>query len=73
MIASPGSDVYSSEEPQAAFHARIAFCMDIRNEAQRAMRYEMRPQNHSFEEANEAREKQEQELQAVLDDDEADF
>ena len=73
VIASPGSDVYSSEEPQAAFHARIAFCMDIRNEAQRAMRYEMRPQNHSFEEANEAREKQEQELQAVLDDDEADF
>lgn len=73
VIASPGSDVYSTEEPQAAFHARIAFCMDIRNKAQRAMRYEMRPQRHSFEEANEAREKQEQELQAVLDDDEADF
>ena len=26
------ADVYSSEEPQAAYHARIAFCMDIHNE-----------------------------------------
>jgi hypothetical protein len=25
-------DVYSTDEPQAAFHARIAFCMDIHNE-----------------------------------------
>lgn len=62
VVAAAGADVYSTDEPLAAFHARIAFCMDVRNEAQRAMRYQMRPQHHSFEEANEAREKQEQEL-----------
>lgn len=25
-------DIYSTEEPQAAFHARVAFCLDIHNE-----------------------------------------
>lgn len=27
------ADVYSTQEPQKAFHARIAFCLDIHNEA----------------------------------------
>ena len=30
---------YSTREPQAAFHARIAFCLDAHNEAVRALRY----------------------------------
>ncbi len=25
-------DVYSTGEPQSAFHARVAFCLDIHNE-----------------------------------------
>ena len=25
-------DIYSTEEPQSAFHARVAFCLDIHNE-----------------------------------------
>ena len=29
------ADVYSTPEPQAAFHARIAFCLDLHNEATR--------------------------------------
>jgi 26S proteasome regulatory subunit N3 len=33
------SDVYVTKEPQEAFHARTAFCMDIHNEAVKAMRY----------------------------------
>jgi 26S proteasome regulatory subunit N3 len=32
-------DVYSTEEPQAAFHRRIKFCLDIHNEAVKALRY----------------------------------
>jgi len=32
-------DIYSTQEPQAAFHARIAFCLDTHNEAVKAMRY----------------------------------
>lgn len=26
------ADVYSTQEPQKAFHARIAFCLDIHND-----------------------------------------
>jgi 26S proteasome regulatory subunit N3 len=33
-------DIYSTDEPQAAFHARVAFCLDIHNEAVKAMRFE---------------------------------
>jgi 26S proteasome regulatory subunit N3 len=36
------SDIYSTGEPQSAFHARIAFCLDLHNEAVKAMRYEVR-------------------------------
>ena len=25
-------DIYSTNEPQQAFHARVAFCLDIHNE-----------------------------------------
>jgi 26S proteasome regulatory subunit N3 len=34
------TDVYVTKEPQEAFHARTAFCMDIHNEAVKAMRYD---------------------------------
>ena len=39
MHSSDATDVYSTGEPQAAFHARIAFCLDTHNEAVKAMRY----------------------------------
>ena len=29
-------DIYSTDEPQAALHARVAFCLDIHNEVCRA-------------------------------------
>mmetsp|Transcript_4129 Transcript_4129/g.6303 ORF Transcript_4129/g.6303 Transcript_4129/m.6303 type:complete len:502 (+) Transcript_4129:44-1549(+) len=32
-------DLYATDEPQKAFHRRITFCLDIHNEAVRAMRY----------------------------------
>ena len=72
VTAAHGLDVYATDEPQAAFHARIAFCMDVHNEAQRAMRYDSKPQRE-WDDANELRERQDQELQAVLEDDEMDF
>jgi hypothetical protein len=34
------TDVYSTTEPQAAFHARIAYCLDLHNDAIKAMRFE---------------------------------
>jgi 26S proteasome regulatory subunit N3 len=32
-------DLYSTDEPQRAFHKRIAFCLDVHNEAVKSMRY----------------------------------
>lgn len=39
MYSKETADIYSTQEPQAAFHARIAFCLDTHNEAIKAMRY----------------------------------
>jgi len=33
------TDIYSTEEPQKAFHRRIVFCLDVHNEAVKSMRY----------------------------------
>ena len=32
MLSKEVTDIYSTEEPQSAFHARVAFCLDIHNE-----------------------------------------
>ena len=32
-------DIYMTSEPQAAFHQRICFCLEVRNEAVKAMRF----------------------------------
>ena len=72
MTTAHAADAYVTDEPQAAFHARIAFCMDVHNEAQRAMRYDPRPQQE-WDDANAVRERQEQELQAALEEDDMDF
>jgi len=40
MVSREQQDVYSSAEPAEAFHARVAFCLDLHNEAVKAMRFE---------------------------------
>lgn len=72
LIAGSARDVYSSVEPAAAFHARIAFCMDVHNEAIRAMRYETLA-TLQLDDADKQRERQELEMQAALEDDGMDF
>jgi 26S proteasome regulatory subunit N3 len=64
--------VYLTAEPQAAFHARIAFCMDVHNEAVRAMRFAP-GERHRFDDATKLRGRQEQELQAALEEDDMEF
>ena len=32
MTSKDTVDVYATSEPQSAFHARVAFCLDIHNE-----------------------------------------
>lgn len=51
MASREVADIYSTAQPQAAFHARIAFCMDIHNEAVKAMRFEPDAHRHQLESA----------------------
>ena len=63
-------DVYSTEEPQQAFHKRITFCLDVHNEAVKAMRYPPDAYKKELESAEERmqREKQDEELQKELEE-----
>ncbi|KAG2501927.1 hypothetical protein HYH03_000425 [Edaphochlamys debaryana] len=67
-------DVYSTCEPQAAFHARIAFCLDLHNEAIKAMRFEPDAHRRKAEstEALQERLAAEQELAKALEEDDGD-
>jgi len=68
MSTSEASDIYSTLEPQQAFHSRIMFCLNLHNEAVKAMRYS--PNEHKdsaeTEEARKERLQQEQELASAL-------
>lgn len=65
-------DVYSTHEPQLAFHKRISFCLNIHNDAVKAMRFPPDAHKKEFETAEERRERlaQEQELAQSLADEE---
>jgi len=39
LISKDPTDVYSTLEPQAAFHKRITFCLNVHNDAVKAMSY----------------------------------
>eukprot|EP00262_Sarcandra_glabra_P015022 TRINITY_DN454_c0_g1_i1.p1 TRINITY_DN454_c0_g1~~TRINITY_DN454_c0_g1_i1.p1 ORF type:complete len:482 (+),score=57.73 TRINITY_DN454_c0_g1_i1:2-1447(+) len=74
MVSKETGDVYSTNEPQTAFNSRIAFCLNMHNEAVRALRFP--PNSHKEKESAEKRrerQQQEQELAkhiAEEDDDE---
>ncbi|KAL4358713.1 hypothetical protein AHAS_Ahas08G0004900 [Arachis hypogaea] len=74
MVSKETGDIYSTNEPQLAFNSRIAFCLNMHNEAVRALRFP--PNTHKEKESAEKRrerQQQEQELAkhiAEEDDDE---
>ncbi|GKV23991.1 hypothetical protein SLEP1_g33653 [Rubroshorea leprosula] len=74
MLSKETGDIYSTNEPQAAFNSRIVFCLNMHNEAVRALRFP--PNSHKEKESAEKRrerQQQEQELAkhiAEEDDDE---
>ncbi|CAA0807728.1 26S proteasome non-ATPase regulatory subunit 3 homolog A [Striga hermonthica] len=74
MVSKETGDIYSTNEPQSAFNSRIAFCLNMHNEAVRDLRF---PPNTDKEkesaEKRRERQQQEQELAKVIaeeDDDE---
>lgn len=53
MLSKETGDIYSTTEPQAAFDFRIAFCLNMHNEAIRALRYP--PNSHKEKESAQKR------------------
>lgn len=75
MVSRETGDIYSTNEPQIAFNSRIAFCLNMHNEAVRALRF---PPNSDKEkesaEKRRERQQQEQELaQHIAEEDDDDF
>ncbi|XP_045208073.1 26S proteasome non-ATPase regulatory subunit 3-like [Mercenaria mercenaria] len=66
-------DVYKTREPMAAFHQRIAFCLDIHNNSVKAMRFPPKSYNKDLESAEERREREQQELESAKEIADEDF
>ncbi|KAG1050586.1 hypothetical protein G6F43_007150 [Rhizopus delemar] len=66
-------DIYSTNEPQNAYHQRINFCLNLHNEAVKAMRFPMDAHRKELDNAEEARERERELVQEIaegdLDDD----
>ena len=51
MQSKESIDVYSTKEPQVAFHQRITFCLQIHNQSVKAMRFPPKAYNKDLETA----------------------
>ncbi|XP_047049638.1 probable 26S proteasome non-ATPase regulatory subunit 3 [Lolium rigidum] len=75
VVSKETGDVYSTNEPQAAFNSRIAFCLNMHNEAVKALRFP--PNSHKEKESAEKRRErlqQEEELaKHMAEEDDDDF
>jgi 26S proteasome regulatory subunit N3 len=73
LVSKEVADAYVTAEPQQAFHARAAFCMDIHNEAVRAMRYDVPAGKGSGGVTQESQADLEEKIAAALAEDDGDF
>lgn len=76
MQSKDNIDIYSTKEPQAAFHQRITFCLEIHNQSVKAMRFPPKSYNKDLESAEERREREQQDLELakeMADDDDDGF
>lgn len=62
MISKETGDIYSTIDPQIAFDSGITFCLNMHNEAVRALRYPPNTQKEK-ESADKRRERKQQELE----------
>jgi len=63
-------NIYSTQEPQAAYHRRISFCLNTHNESVKAMRYPPDAHKPSHVETAKERREREQEIAKNLEDEE---
>lgn len=63
MRSKESTDIYSTREPQLAFHQRISFCLDLHNQSVKAMRYPPKSYGKDLESAEERREREQQDME----------
>jgi 26S proteasome regulatory subunit N3 len=70
MMSKANLDIYSTSDPQIQLHKRVAFCLDMHNQAVKAMRYAENTKAE-WESAEERRErlKQEEEMMNSMEED----
>lgn len=60
-------DIYSTNEPQSAFHQRIAFCLEHHNNSVKAMRFPMNAHQKELETAKAARQRERELAQEIAE------
>eukprot|EP00252_Welwitschia_mirabilis_P008520 TRINITY_DN2041_c0_g1_i1.p1 TRINITY_DN2041_c0_g1~~TRINITY_DN2041_c0_g1_i1.p1 ORF type:complete len:492 (+),score=97.61 TRINITY_DN2041_c0_g1_i1:203-1678(+) len=76
MLSKETGDVYSTNEPQIAFNTRITFCLNMHNEAVKALRFPPNAHKKERESAEKRRERQQQEQELakhIAEEDDDDF
>ena len=63
MRSKESTDIYSTREPQLAFHQRISFCLNLHNQSVKAMRYPPKSYGKELESAEERIEREQQDLE----------
>lgn len=63
MRSKESTDIYSTREPQLAFHQRITFCLELHNQSVKAMRYPPKSYGKDLESAEERIEREQQEVE----------
>jgi len=64
------TDIYSSQEPMQAFHRRITFCLNIHNEAVKAMRFPPDAHKPNADTIKERREREQEIAKNLAEEDE---
>jgi len=79
MRSKESADVYSTNEPQGAFHQRVSFCLNLHNESIKAMRFPLNAHRKELDNVQEALERERELAQEIAegdldeDDDMGDF
>lgn len=76
MQSSEPADIYITTEPQYQFDNRIKYCLELHNQAVKALRYPPKSYAKDVESIEEQREREQQELEfakEMADEDDDDF
>ncbi|KAF9433517.1 26S proteasome non-ATPase regulatory subunit [Entomortierella beljakovae] len=71
MRSKENVDIYSTNEPQHAFHQRISFCLKLHNDSVKAMRFPLKTVNQDAAEVEAARDQERTLVQEIAEADDS--